>query len=80
MLESFLVKSKAFKPAYLLKETPTQVFSFEHCEILKNTFSDVHLWTTASVFLKSKLEITYYPKTSFSILGFTKYFLTCPAV
>ena len=34
------------------------------------------LQATASVFLKSKLQFTHEPKTSFSILGFTKYFLT----
>ena len=31
------------------KETPTQVFYFEFCEILKNTFFKEHLQTTASV-------------------------------
>ena len=25
------------------KETPTQVFSCEHCDIFKNTYSEVHL-------------------------------------
>ena len=42
---------------FIKKETPTQVFSCEHCEIFKNTYSEVHLRTTASVFLKSKLQI-----------------------
>ena len=37
----------------------TQVFSREHCEIFRNTYYQVHLRTTASVFLKSKLHIIY---------------------
>ena len=36
------------------KETPTQVFSCEFCEIFKNTFFTEHLWTTASVWINSK--------------------------
>ena len=31
----FLIKLQAFRPE---KETPTQVFSCEYCEIFKNTF------------------------------------------
>ena len=38
MLESLLIKLPGFRPATLLKETPTQVFSCEYCEIFKNTF------------------------------------------
>ena len=38
MLESLLIKLRGFRPATFLKETPTQVFSCEYCEILKNTF------------------------------------------
>ena len=35
------------------KETPTQVFSPEYCEIfLKNTYFEEHLLTAASDFLK----------------------------
>ena len=41
----FLIR---LRPATLLKETPTQVFSSENCEFLKNTFSEEHLQTTAS--------------------------------
>ena len=31
------------------KETPTQVFSGDYCEIFKNIFFTKHLWTTASL-------------------------------
>ena len=52
-------KLQTFKPAYLLRrDSNTGVFC-EHCEIFKNTYSEVHLRTTASVFLKSKLHIIY---------------------
>ena len=34
--------------AIIKKETPTQVFSCEFCEISKNTFFIEHLWTIAS--------------------------------
>ena len=33
----FLTKSQAFSSAILWKETPTQVFSNDHCEIFKNS-------------------------------------------
>ena len=32
----FVIKLKAFRSATLLKETPTQVFSYEYCKIFKN--------------------------------------------
>ena len=35
--------------SFLTKETLAQVFSYEFCEISKNTFSTEHLWTAASV-------------------------------
>ena len=35
----FLNKVAGLRPATLLEETPTQVFSCEFCEIFKNTFS-----------------------------------------
>ena len=34
------------QPCY--KETPTQVFSCEYCEILKNTYFEEHIRTAAS--------------------------------
>ena len=30
------------------KETPTQIFSYEYCEIFKSTYFDEHLRTAAS--------------------------------
>ena len=41
----FLIKLHGL---HRLQETPAQVFSWEFCEIFKNTFSAEHLWTTAS--------------------------------
>ena len=38
------------------KQTPTQVFSCEYCEIFKSTYFDGHLQTAASVFQKPKLS------------------------
>ena len=35
-----------------LKDTPTQVFSYEYCEVFKNTYFEEHLLTAASDFLK----------------------------
>ena len=50
MLESlFLIKLQALRPANMLKETPTQVFSNEIWSIFKNTYFEEHLQTTASV-------------------------------
>ena len=44
MLESlFITKVHARGSATLLKETPTQVFSCEYCEIFKNSFLIEHL-------------------------------------
>ena len=34
---------------FIKKETPTQVFFCEYCEIFKNTYFEKHLRTTASV-------------------------------
>ena len=36
------------RPATLLKKTPTQVFSSEYCEILKNTYLEKQLRTSPS--------------------------------
>ena len=35
---------------FIKKETPTQVLSFEYCEIFKNTYFEERLRTAASVF------------------------------
>ena len=37
---------------FIKKQTPTQVFPSEHCEIFKNTDFKEHLLTAASDFLK----------------------------
>ena len=44
MFESLLNKVKDLQN----KETPTQVFSFEYCEIFKNTYFEEHLGIAAS--------------------------------
>ena len=39
----YLIKLKAWRPEFLLKKTPTQVFSCEYFEIFKNCFFIEHL-------------------------------------
>ena len=48
---SFLIKLQAETCIFIKKETVTQVFSCEFCEIFKNIFSIEHLRTTVSYFL-----------------------------
>ena len=43
---NFLIKLLACN--FIKKETPTQVFSCEFCDISKNTFFTEHVWATAS--------------------------------
>ena len=44
-------------PYYFMKEeTLAQVFSYEFCEISKNTFFTKHLWVTASGSLEDILD------------------------
>ena len=45
----FFKKLQAFRPATLLKETPTQVLSSEYCKVFKNTNFEEHFRTAASV-------------------------------
>ena len=45
---SFFNEVSGLRPATLLKKTLAQVFSYEFCEIFKNTFFTKHLRTTAS--------------------------------
>ena len=53
----------------------------QHCEICKSACSEENLRTTASVYLKSKLQIMkFIQKPNTFILGFTKYFLTSSAL
>ena len=45
---SLLIKLQAEAGNFVKKETLTQVFSYEFCEVFRNTFFTEHLWTTAS--------------------------------
>ena len=47
----FFDKVAGLRPATLLKKSLAQVFSYEFCEISKNTFFTEHLRTTASEYL-----------------------------
>ena len=40
---------KSFRYAFLWKETPTQMFSFEYRKDFKNTYFEKHIPTAASV-------------------------------
>ena len=40
---------------FIKKETLAKVFSWEFCEIFKDTFFTEHLWTTASEYCDTKL-------------------------
>ena len=44
----FLIKLQAFRLVTLLKRDPTQVLSYEYCEIFKSTYFQEHLRATAS--------------------------------
>ena len=46
--DSFLIKLQASGCNFIKKDSLTQVFSYEFCEIFKNTFSTEHLQTAAS--------------------------------
>ena len=48
VLESLFDKVAVLQPIDFIKETPTQVFSCEYCEILKSIYFEKHLQTTAS--------------------------------
>ena len=52
-LSLFLKKLQVFKPACLLKRDSNTGVSCEHCKTFKDTYFEVHLRTTSSVFLKS---------------------------
>ena len=50
----FFNKVVGLRPAnFIKKETLAQLFSCDFCEIFKSTFLTVHIWTTASAFLKN---------------------------
>ena len=48
---------QAWRPATLLKKTPTQVFSHQICKNFKSTYLGEHLWATASKHRSSFLEV-----------------------
>ena len=53
----FLIKLQSKGQQLYYKDTPTQMFSCEICETLKNTYFEQHLWTTGSVCLRLWLVI-----------------------
>ena len=60
---------KGLRPATLLKkETLAQVFSYEFCEIFRNTFFTEHLWTTASAIFLSIFYTLDYVKYQWECL------------
>ena len=53
VLESLFNKAVGFQACnFIRKETPTQVFSCEYCEVFKNTSFEEHLQMAASGDLK----------------------------
>ena len=46
---SYLIKLQVLPCNFIKKETLAQGFSFEFCEISKNTFFTEHVWTNASL-------------------------------
>ena len=48
VLEPLFNKVAGFKACNFIKETPTQEFSYEYCEIFKKTYFEKHLRTAAS--------------------------------
>ena len=72
-LESLFYKIASLQVySVIKKETPTQVFSCENWEIVKNTYFEKLLWTTASVYwlLHHILIFTIY-YTAYSFLQVT---------
>ena len=57
VLKSLFNKAaQPFSSATLLKETPTQMFSCDYCEIFMNTYFGEHLQRAASVYSKYLLK------------------------
>ena len=46
----FLIQLQAWRPAAVLKETPTKIFFCDYCENLKNIYFQENLQTTASYY------------------------------
>ena len=69
-----LIKLQVFRPATLLKKTPTQVFSCEICEIFKNTFfsqnTSVRCFCTYSNSASDKVYISDKKYSIWSKLGY----------
>ena len=63
-----------------LKETPTQVFSCELCEIFKNTFFMEHLQTTASRNRMKNASPTGYFKVHHTMMSFLLFHLLCQEI
>ena len=61
----FFTKLQAFRPAALLKKTPTLVFSCEIWEILKNTYFEEHLNDCFCVLITSSYIDFYSTRFSF---------------
>ena len=69
---------QAWRPATLLKETPTQVLSCEYCKLFKSTYFEEHLRTGAPEFMKiysitvllhDKNSITFFFATTNNLLN-----------
>ena len=63
-----LIKLHPLACSFIKKESLTQLYSCEFCEITKNTFFTEHLWTLASVTLVLWLkEVKVYVKYIFTL-------------
>ena len=60
MLESLFNKVAALWPATLLKETPREVFSFEYCDIVKNTCFEEHLRTQVPEMMYGEVNFSVF--------------------
>ena len=59
MFESLFNKVAGRYPSHFIKkETPTQVFSREICEIFKNTYFEKHLRTAAFAIIHERVNFT----------------------
>ena len=81
----FLTKLQTFRPAMLLKKTPTRVLSCEIWEILKSSYFEEHLWMIASVYRLIHhiliYTIYYYTRLSFIQIAIkTIELMTCEVV
>ena len=65
----YLCQSLFFNKVAIKKETLSQVFFCDFCEISRNTFFQNTLWTTASVYIKNVEPTTKFaPKTAFYLM------------